>query len=185
MWKQCLQMVPCYIYVCMYCTVVNCLRSLYVWQMVYRECMCYTYKWTDWLPFLWNVNNRVSLDFFVYFFVTLFHLPPPSDSNVSEGAGIELRTVATWQWKSDAVTTRLDFIHDSARSHPQSTRSYPYSRLNLIHIRLNLIHTRLDLIHTRLDLIHTRLNLIHTRLNLIHTWLNLIHTPLDLIHILG
>jgi hypothetical protein len=39
---------------------------------------------------------------------------------------------------SDALTTRLDLIHN---------------RLDLIHNRLDLIHTRLDLIHTRLDLI--------------------------------
>ncbi len=32
----------------------------------------------------------------------------PSDSTVSEDAWIEPRTVATWHWQSDALTTRLD-----------------------------------------------------------------------------
>jgi hypothetical protein len=85
----------------------------------------------------------------------------PSDSIVSEDAGIEPRTVTSLRlrhWLSDAPTTQLD----------------------LIHIRLDLIHTRLDLIHTRLDLIHNRLDLIHTRLDLIHTRLDLIHTQQDL-----
>ncbi len=57
----------------------------------------------------------------------------PSDSTVSEDAGIEPRTVAT-----SALTVK------------RST----HTRLDLIHTRLYLIHTRLDLIHTRLDLIH-------------------------------
>jgi hypothetical protein len=50
-------------------------------------------------------------------------------------------------WQSDALTTRLDLIHNW---------------LDLIHNWLDLIHTRLDLIHIRLDLIHTRLDLIHS-----------------------
>jgi hypothetical protein len=67
----------------------------------------------------------------------------PSDSTVSEDAGIELLRLR--HWHSDAPTTRLDLI---------------LTRLDHIHTRLDLIHTRLDLIHTRLDLIHTRLDLI-------------------------
>jgi hypothetical protein len=76
----------------------------------------------------------------------------PSDSTVSEDAGIEPRTVAT-----TAFTVRRS--NHSARSHPQSARSHP-QWLDLIHSRLYLIHTRLYLIHTRLDLIHSRLDLI-------------------------
>jgi hypothetical protein len=57
----------------------------------------------------------------------------PSDSTVSEDAGIEPRTVAT-----SALTVR------------RSSHTW----LDLIHTRLDLIHTSLDLIHTRLDLIH-------------------------------
>jgi hypothetical protein len=34
-----------------------------------------------------------------------------SDSTVSEDTEIEPRTIATWQWQSDALTTTLDLIH--------------------------------------------------------------------------
>jgi hypothetical protein len=49
------------------------------------------------------------LDFFVMYFIQHCFICLPSDSTVSEDAGIEPRTVAT----------RLDLIHYSARSHPQ------------------------------------------------------------------
>ncbi len=50
-----------------------------------------------------------------------------------------------WHWQSNALTTRLDFIHNSARSHPQLGQISSATRLDLIHTRLYLIHTRLDL----------------------------------------
>jgi hypothetical protein len=108
-------------------------------------------------------------DFFL--FMCIIHrciICRPSDSTLSEDAGIGPRTVATW-----ALTARRS--NHSARSQPL---------LDLIHTRLDLIHTRLDLVHTRLDLTHTRLDLIHTRLDLIHTRLDIIHTRLDLIRVL-
>ncbi len=114
------------------------------------------------------------LNFFRMYFIQHCFICQPSDSTVSEDAGIKPRTVAT----SSLAVRRSNH---SARSHSQSARSHPTQK-DLIHIRLNLIHTRLDLIHTRLDLIHTRLNLIHTGLDLIHTRLDLIHTRLNLIH---
>jgi hypothetical protein len=63
------------------------------------------------------------LEFLSFFMYDIQHcfICRPSDSTVSENAGIEPRTVAT---TSDALTTRLDLIHN----------------------RLDLIHTRLDLI---------------------------------------
>jgi hypothetical protein len=64
----------------------------------------------------------------------------PSDYIVSEDAEIEPKTVATTALAVNALTTRLDLIHNSA--------------IDLINTRLDLIHTPLDLIHTRLDLIH-------------------------------
>ncbi len=70
----------------------------------------------------------------------------PSDSTVSEDAGIETRTVAT------SLAARRS-------NHP--ARSHPQTRLGLIHIRLGLIHNRLSLIHTRPGLIRTRQGLIH------------------------
>jgi hypothetical protein len=65
----------------------------------------------------------------------------PSDSTVSENAGIEPRTVATIRHLlSDALTTRLDLTHYysakshplSARSPPLSARSHPLSAIDLI-----------------------------------------------------
>ncbi len=86
----------------------------------------------------------------------------PSDSNVSEDAGIEPRTVAT----TALAVSRSDH---AALSHPQrgyisSTRGYISSttRLCLIHTRLYLIHMRLYIIHTRGYISST------TRLYLIH-----------------
>jgi hypothetical protein len=60
---------------------------------------------------------------------TLLHLPP-SDSTVSEDAGIEPRTVATLALTARRSTTRLDFIRP-ARSHLHSARSHPVSTLGL------------------------------------------------------
>jgi hypothetical protein len=74
-------------------------------------------------------SNGDFLDFF-FFMYDIRHcfICRPSDSTVSEGAGIESRTVATTRHgMSDALTTRLDLIHNSAISHP--------------------LHTQLDLIH--------------------------------------
>jgi hypothetical protein len=87
----------------------------------------------------------------------------PSDSTVLEDAGIEPRTGVSCDFgigKSDAQTTRLDLIHNSARSHPLSPRSHP-PRLDLIHLSRSHPH-RLDLIHNRLDLIPNRLDLVHS-----------------------
>jgi hypothetical protein len=95
----------------------------------------------------------------MYFILHCF-ICNPSDSTVSEDAGIEPRAVATFALTVRRSTTRLDLI---------------LTRLDIIHNRLDLIHIWLDLIHIRLDLIHTRLDLIHTRLGLIHTRLDLIH----------
>jgi hypothetical protein len=110
----------------------------------------------------------------------------PSDSTVSEDAGIEPRTVATSALavRRSSHSATLHLIH-TRLTHPHSATSHPYSsRLYLIHTRLHLIHTRLHLIHTRLHLIHTRLHFIHTRRHLIHTRLHLIHTRLHLVHFL-
>jgi hypothetical protein len=61
----------------------------------------------------------------------------PSESTVSENAGIESRTVV--------IHSLLDLIH---------------SRLDLFHSQRDLIHSLLDLIHARLDIINM-LDLIH------------------------
>ncbi len=84
----------------------------------------------------------------------------PSDSTVSEDAGIEPRTVAT-----TALAVRRD--NHSARSHPHSARSHPHSVRSHPQSARSHPHS-LDLIHnsarshpqTRLDLIHTRLDII-------------------------
>ncbi len=71
------------------------------------------------LFFLWGGQRLFSV-----FYSTLLHLPP-SDSIVSEDAGTEPRTVATLAFAvPDALATRLDLIHHSARSHPHSAISH-------------------------------------------------------------
>ncbi len=88
--------------------------------------------------------------YFYMYFIQHCIICRPSDCTVSEDAGIEHRTAAATvlqHWQSDALTTRLDHIHYSAKSHPHSARSHPHwVRLDLIHIRLDLIN-RIDLIH--------------------------------------
>ncbi len=101
------------------------------------------YYFLNWMT---KVRFQESLDkgilgFFVFYahYSTLL-ICRPSDSTVSEDAGIEPRTVAT-----SALTARRS--NHSARSHSNSARSHPPTRLDLIHTRLDLIHTRQDLIH--------------------------------------
>jgi hypothetical protein len=62
----------------------------------------------------------------------------PSDSTVTEDAGIEPRVVA-----NTVLAVRRS--NHSARSHPLSARSHP-PQLDLIHNQLDLIHNQLDLI---------------------------------------
>jgi hypothetical protein len=103
------------------------------------------------------------LDFFFMYFIPHCFICGPSDSIVSEDAGIEPRTVVTL-----ALAT--------SRSNQ--------SAIYLIHTRLDLVHTRLDLILSRLDLVHTRLDLINSRLDLIHTRLDLTcNLPVHLEHL--
>ncbi len=62
-------------------------------------------------------------DFFAFFLCAVFNTASsvaPSDSAVSEAAGIEPRTVVT-----SALAVRL--YNHSARSHPHSARSHPHS----------------------------------------------------------
>jgi hypothetical protein len=73
---------------------------------------------------------RFGLDFM--FFIQHCFIWRPSNSTVSEDAGIEQWTVVIWQWQSDALPTLLDLIHTLARSHPKLW-------LDLIHIRLDPI----------------------------------------------
>ncbi len=113
---------------------------------------------------------KVFLRGFFWFFSfglrysTLLHLPPLRFHCVE---GCRGRTQDSCDYgigsqSSDALTARLDLIHNSP--------------IDLIHSRLDLIHIWLDLNHTRLDLIHTRLWISST------TRLDLNHTRPDLIH---
>jgi hypothetical protein len=54
---------------------------------------------------------------------------------MSEDAGIEPRTVATFALAVQRVTIRLDIVHKSVRSHPQSAKSHL-----LYTIQLDLLH---------------------------------------------
>jgi len=53
-----------------------------------------------------------GFNFFMYDIQNYF-ICRPSDSKVSEDAGVEPRTVATvlWHWQPDALTSRKDLIH--------------------------------------------------------------------------
>ncbi len=82
-------------------------------------------------------NSKREIYFYFLFMCVIQHcfICRPSDSTVSEDAGIEPRTVATL-----ALT---------ARRSNQSARSHPLSKIS------STVHTQLDLIHTQLDLIHS------------------------------
>jgi hypothetical protein len=54
---------------------------------------------------------------------------------MSEDAGIEPRTVATFVLAVQRVAIRLDIIHNSVKSHPQSAKSHL-----LFTIQLDLLH---------------------------------------------
>ncbi len=64
-----------------------------------------------------NFLNTFLLFIIFYVRYLTVHLSPPQDYIVPNDAGIEPRTVAILA--SGALTTRLDLIHYSARSHPQ------------------------------------------------------------------
>jgi hypothetical protein len=56
------------------------------------------------------LNRGVFWIFFFVLYTTLLHLRP-IDSTVSEDAGIKPKTVVTWHWQFNALTTRLYLIH--------------------------------------------------------------------------
>ncbi len=93
-------------------------------------------------------------DFWIFrYFIQHCFICCPSDSTVSEYAGIATMTIATSalavRRSNNSVISqpRSAISHPfSARSHPHSARSHP-PRLDLIHTRLYLIHSRLALIH--------------------------------------
>jgi hypothetical protein len=59
----------------------------------------------------------------------------PSDSTVSEDAGIEPGLLRLRHQRLGTLTTRLDLIHYLAISHPLSARSHPLpTRLDDIHV---------------------------------------------------
>jgi hypothetical protein len=58
----------------------------------------------------------------------------PSDSTMSEYAGIDAGLWRLWHWQSDAsFTSRLILIHNAAITHPQRGYNSSTTRLNLIH----------------------------------------------------
>jgi hypothetical protein len=71
---------------------------------------------------VFTVQKKGRLFGFMYFIQHCF-ISRPSDSTVSEDAGIGPRTVATSALAvRRSIITRLDIIHNSARSHPCTTR---------------------------------------------------------------
>ncbi len=116
---------------------------------------------------IWRCLQGITLFFFMYVFQHSV-ICRPSDSGMSEDAGIDPRTAATL-----ALTIRCS--NHSARSHQK--RSYNPTRLDLIH--KEALTTRLDLIHNPARS-HPPLGQISstTRQDSSTTWL-------DLFHILG
>jgi hypothetical protein len=76
-----------------------------------------------------SLQTLLKGDFWYFqYFIQYCFICCPSDSTVSEDAGIEpKKAVPLRHWLSDALSTQLD----------------------LIRIQLDLIHTQLDLIHTQ------------------------------------
>jgi hypothetical protein len=75
------------------------------------------------LPMCWHIIDVKGGIFCIFFFMyDIQHcfICRPSDSTVSEDAGLKPRTVAT-----TALAVRRS--NHSARSHPQSARSHPHS----------------------------------------------------------
>jgi hypothetical protein len=109
--------------------------------MSFANCSQSFYPFAD---LLISSSQYPNIFFKVHYFIpTLLHLCRPSDSNVSDDAGIEPRTAATStlavrrskHWAIQyLIHTRLHLTHNSARSHPYPARSH-------------LLYTRLDLIH--------------------------------------
>jgi hypothetical protein len=79
-----------------------------------------------------NFNREIFLDFFPYvLYSTMLHLPPIRLRRRMLGSNPGL--LLLWHWQSEALTTRLDLIHYSARSHPHSARSHPHSARSYPH----------------------------------------------------
>ncbi len=78
--------------------------------------LCRTVNVKFWRKFILNINivyPNILYIGFLLFICVIQHcfICRPSESSVSEHAGNEHRTVATWLWQPDALTTRLDLIH--------------------------------------------------------------------------
>ncbi len=81
------------------------LRPLFRATIAELYCNCFTY--------LYSNSNYKQWDFLNFFMYCIQHcfICRPSDSTVSEDAGIEPRTVAaSAHWQSDPLTTRLALI---------------------------------------------------------------------------
>ncbi len=110
------------------------------------------------MTFYENTVSSKPGDFLVFmYFIQHCYICRPSDSTVSEDAGIEPRTVVT-------LALAVRHSNPSARSHSLPRLDLILSRLDFILTRLDLILTRLHIILTRLDLVLNRLDLILTRL---------------------
>ncbi len=68
--------------------------------------------------------------FYVPYFVQQRFICRPSDSTLLEDAEFETRTVATWHWRSDALTTQLYLIHCESTS--LGTGTVPYSTVKML-----------------------------------------------------
>jgi hypothetical protein len=85
------------------------------------------------LNFEEDISTKPIMICAVQYFIQYCFICRPSDSTVSEDAGIEPRTVAT-----SALDVRRSHPH-SARSHPHSARSHPHSVRSHQHSKLYLL----------------------------------------------
>jgi hypothetical protein len=72
------------------------------------------------VPLLFRLGQNITGDFrrFLKYFIQHCFIRRTLDSTMSEDACIESRTVGTLTlMQSDALTTKLDLIHDLARAH--------------------------------------------------------------------
>jgi hypothetical protein len=100
-----------------------------------------------------NLHNHIHLTgrffylFFMYFIQQCF-ICRPLDSTVSEDAGIEPRTAATFALACRHSNNSARSHPHSARYHPHLARSHPHSARSHPHSARSHPQTRLGLIHT-------------------------------------
>ncbi len=121
------------------CATVELVYSVRTWHTSHflyennKDDMSHTLLWFSLAFISWHHIKHIgtllfsgALDFLKVLYSTHYYLPP-SDSTLSENAGIEPGTVERLQWESNASSTRLDLIHSEG-----STLYQHYSTLTFV-----------------------------------------------------